>query len=58
MTEMIVALTTAPRDAADELASRLVEERLAACVNVHPPMTSTYWWKGSIERAEFWKARD
>jgi periplasmic divalent cation tolerance protein len=49
---MIVALTTVPRDAAEGLASRLVEERLAACVNVHPTMTSTYRWKGSIEREE------
>jgi periplasmic divalent cation tolerance protein len=26
-----------------------VEERLAACVNVHGPMRSTYRWKGQIE---------
>jgi periplasmic divalent cation tolerance protein len=35
---------------ADELASALVEEKLAACVNVHGPMTSTYRWKGAVER--------
>jgi periplasmic divalent cation tolerance protein len=52
VTEVIVVLTTVPRDAADELATRLVDERLAACVNVQPPMTSTYRWKGSIEREE------
>jgi periplasmic divalent cation tolerance protein len=28
----------------------LVEERLAACVNVLAPMMSTYRWKGSIEQ--------
>jgi periplasmic divalent cation tolerance protein len=27
----------------------LVTDRLAACVNVLPPMTSLYWWKGAIE---------
>jgi periplasmic divalent cation tolerance protein len=27
----------------------LVSDRLAACVNVLPAMTSLYWWKGSIE---------
>ena len=27
----------------------LVSDRLAACVNVLPPMTSLYWWKGAIE---------
>lgn len=40
-----------PDDArADELARALVDERLAACVNVHGAMTSTYRWKGKVER--------
>ena len=34
---------------ADGLARTLVEEGLAACVNVHGPMMSTYWWRGKIE---------
>ena len=37
-------------DRADALARTLVHERLAACVNVHAPMTSTYRWKGALER--------
>ena len=54
MSEVVLVLTTMPaagEDArADELARTLVEERLAACVNVHGPMTSIYRWKGNIER--------
>jgi len=52
MTNVVVVLTTMPDDAAgtDELARTLVDERLAACVNVHAPMVSTYRWKGAIER--------
>jgi periplasmic divalent cation tolerance protein len=51
MDELILILTTMPDDArADELARALVDERLAACVNVHAPMTSTYRWKGEVER--------
>jgi periplasmic divalent cation tolerance protein len=51
MDELILILTTMPDDArADELARTLVNERLAACVNVHPPMVSTYRWKGEVER--------
>ena len=38
-------------DRAAGLARTLVEERLAACVNVHAPMTSTYRWQGVIESA-------
>jgi periplasmic divalent cation tolerance protein len=50
MTDVILVLTTAPDDEAETIARTLVEERLAACANVHPPMTSLYWWKGKIER--------
>jgi periplasmic divalent cation tolerance protein len=49
VTDLVIVLTTVPDARADELASRLVEERLAACVNVHGPMQSTYRWKGRIE---------
>ncbi|AEH37856.1 divalent-cation tolerance protein CutA [Halopiger xanaduensis] len=38
---------TAPPDRADELAERLVDERLAACVN-RLSTTSTYRWEGEI----------
>lgn len=51
MNELTLVLTTMPDDSrAGELARTLVEERLAACVNVHAPMMSTYRWKGRIER--------
>jgi periplasmic divalent cation tolerance protein len=46
----VIVLTTlgAATDAA-AFARVLVGERLAACVNVLPPMTSLYRWKGAIE---------
>jgi periplasmic divalent cation tolerance protein len=50
MSELILILTTMPDDKrADELAAALVGEKLAACVNVHGPMLSTYRWKGAVE---------
>lgn len=51
MTDVVIVLTTISEERADELASTLVDERLAACVNVHGPMRSTYRWQGQIERA-------
>ena len=51
MANLILILTTMPDDdRADAVARTLVEERLAACVNVHGPMMSTYRWKGQVER--------
>jgi len=51
MTDLIIILTTMPDDhRADALARTLVDERLAACVNVHGPMVSTYRWKNVVER--------
>ena len=49
--DIVIVLTTAPDDErAEAWARTLVEERLAACVNVHGPMISFYRWKGIVER--------
>jgi periplasmic divalent cation tolerance protein len=46
-----IVLTTLGADAdTAAIARTLVDERLAACVNVLPPMTSTYRWKGAVEQ--------
>jgi len=50
VSDVRILLTTIAEDRAAELATRLVEERLAACVNICGPMTSTYRWKGCLER--------
>ena len=36
---------------ANALATALVEQRLAACVNVMPGVTSVYGWEGRVETA-------
>lgn len=47
-----IVLTTCPdADTAGRIARALVEERLAACVNLLPPMRSVYRWKGQVEDA-------
>ena len=51
--QFVVVLTTFPADGeAEKLAQTLIEERLAACVNILPPMRSIYTWKGSIEKSD------
>ena len=48
----LVVLVTAPAvEAALELGRTLVTERLAACVNVVPAITSIYMWQGKREEA-------
>jgi periplasmic divalent cation tolerance protein len=47
-----VALTTCPDEGtARRIATALVDERLAACVNIVPDMTSVYRWEGVVETA-------
>lgn len=51
--EFVVALTTFPADKdAEAFAKTLVDERLAACVNVLSAMRSIYTWKGVTESAD------
>jgi periplasmic divalent cation tolerance protein len=51
VTDIVIVLTTAPADdRAERLAHQLVDERLAACATVSPPMVSVYRWKGRLER--------
>ena len=48
--EYVIVLTTLPADADTRAFGRtLVEERLAACVNLLPVMDSVYRWEGQVE---------
>ncbi len=50
---MLIVLTTAPSDyEANDLAEKIVRERLGACVQVMPEMRSFYCWEGKLERDE------
>ena len=56
MSDFIQVVTTTQRkEDAATIARALVDERLAACVQVLGPVTSTYRWKGEIETAEEWQ---
>lgn len=49
MSAALLVLSTCPdQETAKKLARALIEERLAACVNQLPGLTSTYRWQGEI----------
>lgn len=48
--DYVLVLTTLPAGGdAGAFARLLVEDRLAACVNVLPPMDSFYRWEGAVQ---------
>ena len=57
-----VFTTIEKREDARKIAGQAVEKRLAACVQVLGPLTSTFWWENKIDEAEEWllimKTRD
>ena len=47
---MLVVLTTTPTiEEAEDLAKKIVEAKLAACVQVLPQMKSFYFWEGKVQ---------
>lgn len=54
MTEdvLLVLSTAASSEEAIGIGRRLVEERLAACVNVVPAARSVYVWEGALQEAD------
>lgn len=50
----IVLTTTDSREAAQKIAEALVNQRLAACVNILPGVQSIYRWEGKVEQATEW----
>jgi periplasmic divalent cation tolerance protein len=49
---LLVVTTCADAEQGRDLAAVLVRERLAACVNAVPRVSSTYRWDGKIEHAD------
>ena len=52
LNQPLLVLTNVPEEAlAQSLARALVEEGLAACVNILAPVASVYRWQGQVEHA-------
>ncbi len=51
-TYIIVLVTTASTQEAENIAQRLLKEKLIACANIIGPVTSHFHWAGKIEKSE------
>ncbi len=48
MQPIMVTTSCASRETAQKIATHLLNQRLVACAQVSGPVTSSYWWNGSI----------
>jgi periplasmic divalent cation tolerance protein len=46
---VVATTTTATVEDARKIAKRLVEQKLAACVQIVEPITSVYRWQGAVQ---------
>ncbi len=49
---VVVYITCGSKKEADDLAEKIVAERLAACANIINGVTSVFHWQGKIDNAE------
>lgn len=49
----IIVYVTVPNDeTARSMSQEILKQKLAACINAIPQMTSSYWWEGRIEESQ------
>lgn len=48
----MIFITCNDSEEAQNIAELLLEQRLAACVNVVPEINSSFWWESKIDAAE------
>lgn len=62
MSVLSVYAVFADAEEAERIGRTVIEERLAACINIFPPIRSIYRWKGALETnqevAAIFKAHD
>jgi len=55
MQPVLILTTTNSEEEAKAIANALVQERIAACVNISSPVTSIYSWEDKIEEETEYK---
>jgi len=49
MAAVLIYITTSSAEEAKSIGKTLVGERLAACANILPAITSCFWWDGEVQ---------
>lgn len=49
MDNIVIIITASNEDEAVRISKTLLQEKLVACVNIHPKVRSLYWWEGKIQ---------
>jgi len=49
---LVIFVTAANKKEAEKIASSLVKEKLAACVNIIENVNSLFWWQGKVDSAK------
>lgn len=49
---IVVLVTASSKEEANKIARGLLEEKLAACVNIVSGLESRFWWQGKIDSAK------
>jgi len=47
-----ILTTVEKKKDAEKIAKIIAEKRLAGCIQIIGPITSTYWWKGKLEKSK------
>ncbi len=53
MSFIIIYITHASKENAQQIADHLIEKKMVACANIFP-IQSAYWWKGKVENDNEW----
>jgi periplasmic divalent cation tolerance protein len=51
MNGIVVFITAPTKEQAQQIAKVILDQRLAACINIVGPVSSSFLWKGVIEKA-------
>ena len=49
---IVIFITASDKKEAKNIASQLVKNKLAACVNIVEKLESLFWWQGKVDQAK------